>query len=203
MTNVKIPMSKKFPNSKSKNASKTPQFHKTFFLAFRIAPVHWNFKQLSGSPFTGQRKVLLLCWDETSVAYGLTKRLKNRFLSFPRRRESSLPEIIWTPAFAGVTTFNALSSVSCSINLAAAVGQRLRCHVPSVIWSFSTIPLFPFRIIKYATGTMNRVKKVEAKRPKISAHARPEKTGSSVMGQAPRAVVAAVSTMGRSLTAPL
>jgi hypothetical protein len=57
--------------------------------------------------------------------------------------------------------------------------------------------------MKYATGTMKSVKKVEAERPKIKAHASPEKTGSRVMGQAPRAVVAAVSTMGRNLTAPL
>jgi len=27
------------------------------------------------------------------------------FLSFPRRRESSLSKVFWTPAFAGVTTW--------------------------------------------------------------------------------------------------
>jgi len=44
---------------------------------------------------------------------------------------------------------------------------------------------------------------VDAQSPKIRAQARPEKTGSSVMGQAPIAVVQAVSNIGRILIAPL
>ena len=42
-----------------------------------------------------------------------------------------------------------------------------------------------------------RVNTVEASRPNIRVQASPEKMGSRVMGQAPRAVVAAVSRMGR------
>jgi len=30
---------------------------------------------------------------------------KRPFLSFPRRRESSLSEVFWTPAFSGVETW--------------------------------------------------------------------------------------------------
>jgi hypothetical protein len=45
---------------------------------------------------------------------------------------------------------------------------------------------------------------VEASNPNIRVQARPEKIGSSVMGQAPKAVVvAAVSRMGRMRMAPL
>jgi len=44
---------------------------------------------------------------------------------------------------------------------------------------------------------------VEAKSPKIKAQARPENIGSSVMGQAPKAVVAAVRIMGLKRVAPL
>jgi hypothetical protein len=47
------------------------------------------------------------------------------------------------------------------------------------------------------------VKAVDAARPKMRAQARPEKMGSRVMGQAPRAVVTAVSRMGRMRAAPL
>jgi len=43
----------------------------------------------------------------------------------------------------------------------------------------------------------------EANKPKIRAQARPEKIGSRVIGQAPKAVVIAVNTIGRMQIAPL
>jgi hypothetical protein len=49
------------------------------------------------------------------------REVKTFFLSFPRRRESSLSEVFWTPASAGVTTgwsFCEAKKVSFAIKLA-------------------------------------------------------------------------------------
>ena len=48
-----------------------------------------------------------------------------------------------------------------------------------------------------------RVKTVDTSRPKISAKAKPLKTGSSVIGQAASMAVLAVRKIGRDRTAPL
>ena len=53
------------------------------------------------------------------------------------------------------------------------------------------------------TGITTRVNRVEANRPKIRAQARPEKTGSSVMGAAPMAVVAAVTMKAAAVVTAL
>ena len=70
-------------------------------------------------------------------------------------------------------------------------------HVNDVV-----LELFPYSS-QYVTGITKSVKIVDARSPKISDHASPEKIGSRVIGQAPRAVVAAVSMIGRIRTDPL
>ena len=52
-------------------------------------------------------------------------------------------------------------------------------------------------------GITSNVNAVEAERPKMRAQARPEKIGSNVMGQAPKAVDMAVNKIGRMRIAPL
>jgi hypothetical protein len=51
-------------------------------------------------------------------------------------------------------------------------------------------------------GTTRSVNAVDAKMPKMNDHARPEKTGSSVMIQEPNMAAPAVKQIGVNLTAP-